>query len=125
MVMKMMIAYQMKRASHLEIVPTDIIMYDRFQINLRSCHLFLHEKVTTNTHHCILQLESLSSVLEEISQCVSGGVVCFLPSYQYEAVVMNYLNKSGVYSTIQRHKKVCLMIGQYICSVFMIMCRSA
>lgn len=47
-------------------------------------------------------------MLLRVSQAVPGGVVCFLPSYQYESVVVDHLKKTQVYEQINKHKQVTL-----------------
>ncbi|KAI8033882.1 hypothetical protein M5D96_013337 [Drosophila gunungcola] len=49
-------------------------------------------------------LQELSMILQNLCQVVPGGVVCFLPSYEYLDKVYNYLEQSGTLERISRRK---------------------
>ncbi|EDV45452.1 ATP-dependent DNA helicase DDX11 [Drosophila erecta] len=51
-------------------------------------------------------LQELSMLLRNLCQVVPGGVVCFLPSYEYLDKVYKYLEQSGTLETIQCRKSV-------------------
>ena len=48
----------------------------------------------------------LGQCLVSICQTVPGGVVCFLPSYDYEARVFAHFEKSGILDKIKDKKGV-------------------
>lgn len=51
-------------------------------------------------------LEELGHVICNICNIVPGGIVCFFPSYDYEAKVFDFWSKSGVIRRISSKKKV-------------------
>ncbi|EDX00878.1 ATP-dependent DNA helicase DDX11 [Drosophila yakuba] len=51
-------------------------------------------------------LQELSMLLRNLCQVVPGGVVCFLPSYEYLDKVYTYLEQSGTLETIRGRKSV-------------------
>ncbi|CAL8088877.1 unnamed protein product [Orchesella dallaii] len=51
-------------------------------------------------------MEELSRCIVNVSKIVPGGLVCFLPSYDYEATLQAYLKKSGYLEKIEVKKKV-------------------
>lgn len=53
-----------------------------------------------------MQLEELGHVICNICNIVPGGIVCFFPSYDYEAKVFDFWSKSGVIRRISSKKKV-------------------
>lgn len=53
-----------------------------------------------------LQLNSLEKLLLTACNIVPGGIVCFFPSYDYEATVFMHLEKSNVIEKMSVKKKV-------------------
>ncbi|XP_046462730.1 ATP-dependent DNA helicase DDX11-like [Daphnia pulex] len=51
-------------------------------------------------------LDELANLLLNINQVVSGGVVCFLPSYDFESQVVDHLKKNNYVSKIENRKKL-------------------
>ncbi|CAG7733150.1 unnamed protein product [Allacma fusca] len=51
-------------------------------------------------------LEELSQTIQNIIRIVPGGVVCFLPSYDYEALLYKFLQESGAFVKLDTRKKV-------------------
>lgn len=51
-------------------------------------------------------LESLSSLLLNLVKVIPSGMVCFLPSYQYESVVFNHLSTTGARAKLMSHKQL-------------------
>ncbi|XP_017055079.1 ATP-dependent DNA helicase DDX11 [Drosophila ficusphila] len=51
-------------------------------------------------------MQELSMVLQNLCQVVPGGVICFLPSYEYLEKVYNHLELSGTHERISRRKTV-------------------
>ncbi|XP_016986534.1 ATP-dependent DNA helicase DDX11 [Drosophila rhopaloa] len=49
-------------------------------------------------------LQELAMVLQNLCQVIPGGVVCFLPSYEYLDKVYKYLEQSGTLERISRKK---------------------
>lgn len=67
--------------------------------DLTSTHLHL-------TYLSLPQLEEIGRVLVNVVRVVPGGVVTFLPSYQYEKQVVASLQHSGRWNTIAEKKEV-------------------
>lgn len=66
----------------------------------------------------VLQLDELGRVLVNVCTVVPGGVVCFLPSYEYEKKVFAHFASSGVLTRLTAKKKVCqccFLVKFYIC----------
>jgi Rad3-related DNA helicase len=64
-------------------------------------------------------MEELSRVLINFSKIVPGGLVCFLPSYDYESTLFTRLQTSGSKEKIETRKKVHIYINRiYECYVF-------
>jgi len=53
-------------------------------------------------------MDELSRSILNISRVVPGGVVIFLPSYEYENLFYTHLKGSGILSKIEAKKKVCV-----------------
>lgn len=53
-------------------------------------------------------MEELSRSLLNLSKMVPGGLVCFLPSYDYETTLFTHLQSSGYKEKIEARKKVCI-----------------
>ncbi|XP_022219161.2 ATP-dependent DNA helicase DDX11 [Drosophila obscura] len=51
-------------------------------------------------------LKELSMVLQNLCNVVPGGVVCFLPSYEYLETVHSHLEQSGGLKSIARRKRI-------------------
>lgn len=51
-------------------------------------------------------IDELGRILVNVCTMVPGGVVCFLPSYQYEALVYKHLQDHHVLDRIANKKKV-------------------
>ena len=51
-------------------------------------------------------LEELCQMLINVVRIVPGGVVCFLPSYDYEGILYKYLQDSGNLERINSKKRV-------------------
>ncbi|ESO99999.1 hypothetical protein LOTGIDRAFT_112727 [Lottia gigantea] len=51
-------------------------------------------------------LDELGRILVNISNIVPGGIVCFFPSYDYESLVFNHWQKTGLIDRISKKKKV-------------------
>ncbi|XP_076068379.1 ATP-dependent DNA helicase DDX11 isoform X2 [Oratosquilla oratoria] len=51
-------------------------------------------------------LDELGRVLVNVCTAVPGGIVCFLPSYDYEDKVFTYFQKTGVIQRLSGKKKV-------------------
>ncbi|ODM93421.1 putative ATP-dependent RNA helicase DDX11-like protein 8 [Orchesella cincta] len=51
-------------------------------------------------------MEELARTIVNVSKIVPGGLVCFLPSYDYETTLQTYLKKSGYLEKIEVKKKV-------------------
>ncbi|EDV32677.1 uncharacterized protein Dana_GF22147 [Drosophila ananassae] len=51
-------------------------------------------------------LQELAMVLQNLVQVIPGGMVCFLPSYDYLEVVYRHLEKSGTLERISQRKKI-------------------
>jgi len=54
----------------------------------------------------VLQLDCIGKALLDICLATPGGVVCFLPSYDYEAIFYRWLDQSGLLSRLAAVKKV-------------------
>ena len=52
------------------------------------------------------QIDELGRVIANVCNLVPGGIVCFLPSYDYEQKVYDHFNKSGVLQKLALKKKV-------------------
>lgn len=57
-----------------------------------------------------LQLDELGRVLVNVCTVVPGGVVCFLPSYDYEDKVRAHFTSSGLLTRLSAKKKVCVVL---------------
>ncbi|XP_033095737.1 ATP-dependent DNA helicase DDX11-like [Anneissia japonica] len=51
-------------------------------------------------------MDELGRILTNTSNVVPGGLVCFFPSYEYEKVVYNHWEKSGVITRLQNRKHI-------------------
>ncbi|XP_067944585.1 ATP-dependent DNA helicase DDX11-like isoform X2 [Watersipora subatra] len=51
-------------------------------------------------------LDSLCELLIKVCRSVPGGVVCFLPSYQYEGVLIKHMHSSAFFQTLNSIKKI-------------------
>ena len=54
----------------------------------------------------VFQLDELGRVLVNVVTVVPGGVVCFLPSYEYAGKVFSYFVSTGVLARLSAKKKV-------------------
>ena len=52
------------------------------------------------------RIDELGRTIFNLCTIAPGGVVCFLPSYSYEAAVVNHWRKSGMMAKIQQRKKI-------------------
>lgn len=52
------------------------------------------------------QLTELGSVLQNICSLVPSGIVCFFPSYDYEKLVYNHLEKTQILTNISLKKQI-------------------
>jgi len=53
-----------------------------------------------------LQLNEIGSLLENVCRIVPAGIVCFFPSYDYEQLVYQHLEKNKVINRLSERKKV-------------------
>jgi chromosome transmission fidelity protein 1 len=51
-------------------------------------------------------MEELCRSITNLSKIIPGGLVCFLPSYDYESTFYAHLKESGAIEKIQAKKKV-------------------
>ncbi|KZR97815.1 ATP-dependent RNA Helicase DDX11, partial [Daphnia magna] len=51
-------------------------------------------------------LDELANFLSNINQVVSGGVVCFLPSYDFERQVFEHWIRNNYISKLENRKKL-------------------
>ncbi|XP_027218819.2 ATP-dependent DNA helicase DDX11 isoform X1 [Penaeus vannamei] len=51
-------------------------------------------------------LDELGRVLANICNVVPGGLVCFLPSYEYEQYIYNHFTSTGIISRLSAKKKI-------------------
>ncbi|XP_003375878.1 DNA repair helicase family protein [Trichinella spiralis] len=50
--------------------------------------------------------QELGNCLVQLSKIIPGGIVCFLPSYNYEETVFQYLKKSGLLQELAAKKEI-------------------
>jgi hypothetical protein len=55
---------------------------------------------------CFLQVEETGRILCNLCNVVPGGVVCFLPSYEYLRQVHAHWDKTGLLTRLSVRKKV-------------------
>lgn len=51
-------------------------------------------------------MKELCSVLSNVCNIVPGGIVCFLPSYEYEHKLFKFLEDNGKVSSLQQRKPI-------------------
>ena len=52
------------------------------------------------------QIDELGRIIVNLVNVVPGGIVCFLPSYEYESLVFSHFMNRGVIRRIENKKKV-------------------
>lgn len=51
-------------------------------------------------------LNELGLVISNVCNIIPGGVVCFFPSYNYQHLVYQHWNKSGILAKLEKKKKI-------------------
>lgn len=64
-----------------------------------------------------LQLNEIGSLLENVCRTVPAGIVCFFPSYDYEQLVYQHLEKNKVISRLSERKKVNVALSYTFCII--------
>ncbi|KAJ9588736.1 hypothetical protein L9F63_017971 [Diploptera punctata] len=54
----------------------------------------------------LVMLNELGRILTNVCNIVPAGIVCFFPSYDYENLIYQHLEKSGIVSKLQLKKKI-------------------
>lgn len=70
------------------------------------CILFVCIVLLNFKTNIFSQLNEIGSILENVCRIVPAGVVCFFPSYDYEELVYQHLEKNKNINRLLEKKKV-------------------
>ena len=71
-------------------------------------------KICTVSHSFSCQMDELGRAILNLCNVVPGGVVCFLPSYEYEKRLYTHWTTTGCLDKINSKKKVTFLVSPQI-----------